>query len=120
MKQPLFFLALIPLGLWGIFALPEILATNPGFWDIRRALIILSGILALWWMSAGMVLAARPAWLEKRFGGLDKLYHLHKYIGIGSGTLVLTHWMMEWLPKNLAKMGWIPTRPRGRGISIET
>ncbi len=113
MKQPLFFLALIPLGLWGIFALPEILATNPGFWDIRRALIILSGILALWWMSAGIVLAARPAWLEKRFGGLDKLYRLHKYIGIGSGTLVLTHWMMEWLPKNLAKMGWIPSRPRG-------
>ena len=35
MKQPLFFLALIPLGLWGIFALPEILATNPGFWEIR-------------------------------------------------------------------------------------
>ncbi|MBK7464360.1 MAG: ferric reductase-like transmembrane domain-containing protein [Betaproteobacteria bacterium] len=113
MKQPLFFLALIPLGLWGIFALPEILAANPGFWDIRRALIILSGILALWWMSAGIVLAARPAWLEKRFGGLDKLYRLHKYIGIGSGTLVLTHWMMEWLPKNLAKMGWIPSRPRG-------
>jgi predicted ferric reductase len=113
MKRPLFFLALIPLGLWGIFALPEILAANPGFWDIRRALIILSGILALWWMSAGMVLAARPAWLEKGFGGLDKLYRLHKYIGIGSGTLVLTHWMMEWLPKNLAKMGWIPSRPRG-------
>lgn len=113
MKPPLILLALIPLGLWGIFALPDVLAANPGFWDWRRALVILSGLLALWWMSAGMVLATRPAWLEKRFGGLDKLYRLHKNIGIGSGILVFSHWMIEWLPKQLSKLGWIPPRPRG-------
>lgn len=113
MKRPLILLALIPLTLWGLFALPEILSSNPTFWDWRRILTVLSGLLALWWMSAGMVLATRPVWLEQRFGGLDKLYRLHKYLGIGSGTLVLTHWMIEWLPKKLAKLGWIPPRPRG-------
>ncbi|MGB4062339.1 MAG: ferric reductase-like transmembrane domain-containing protein [Azonexus sp.] len=116
MKRPLFLLALIPLGLWGIFALPDILAANPaGFWDWRKSLIILSGLLALWWMSAGMLLAARPRWLEARFGGLDKLYRLHKNIGIGAGLLVLTHYLLEWLPKTLSKAGLItgPNRPRG-------
>lgn len=116
MKRPLLYLALIPLGLWGIFALPDILAANPeGPWAWRKSLIILSGLLALWWMSAGMLLATRAPWLEKRFGGLDKLYRLHKNIGIGAGILVFTHWMIEWLPKNLAKAGLIvgPNRPRG-------
>lgn len=116
MKRPLLLLALIPFGLWGIFALPDVLATNPsGFWGWRNILIVLSGLLALWWMSAGMLLAARPRWLEQRFGGLDKLYHLHKNIGIGAGILVLVHYLLEWLPKNLARAGWIaaPNRPHG-------
>ncbi len=113
MKRPLLFLALIPLALWGIFALPDILAANPpGPWAWRRPLIILSGLLALWWMSAGILLATRSPWLEQRFGGLDKLYRLHKNIGIGAGLLVFTHWMIEWLPKNLSKAGLI-TGPRG-------
>lgn len=115
MKRPLLLLALLPLGLWAFFVFPDLLSTAQGFWDWRRALIILSGILALWWMSAGMLLATRPVWLEQRFGGLDKLYRLHKDIGIGAGILVFTHWMMEWLPKNLAKLGWIERANRPRG-----
>jgi len=99
--------------LWGLFVLPDLLASNPDFWNWRRAIVILSGVLALWWMSAGIVLAARPRWLEQRFGGLDKLYRLHKYLGIGGSILVFTHWMSEWLPKNLARAGLIAPRPRG-------
>lgn len=116
MKRALFILAIVPLALWGIFALPEVLASNPAnFWDWRKPLTILSGLLALWWMSAGMLLATRPRWLEQRFGGLDKLYRLHRNIGIGAGILVFVHWMIEWLPKKLSRIGWIvgPERPRG-------
>ncbi|WP_153147859.1 ferric reductase-like transmembrane domain-containing protein [Dechloromonas sp. H13] len=115
MKRTLTTLALLPLGLWGLFVLPDLLASDPGFWNWRRAIVILSGILALWWMSAGIVLAARPRWLEQRLGGLDKLYRWHKYLGIGGGILVFAHWMSEWLPKNLARAGLIAPRPRGAG-----
>lgn len=113
MKRPLLLLTLIPLALWSLFSLPDIAASAQTWWDWRRALILLSGVLALWWMSAGMVLAARPAWLESRFGGLDKLYRVHKHLGIGAGLLVFTHWLLEWLPKNLAKAGWIERPLRG-------
>ncbi len=113
MKRPLLFLAGLPLLVWAAFALPDVVASAKNLWDWRRALILLSGTLALWWMSAGMVLAARPPKLEKYFGGLDRLYRLHKDIGIGAGLLVFTHWMLEWLPKNLAKAGFIERPVRG-------
>ena len=90
MKHTLALLALLPLGLWRLFVLPELLAGNPDFWNWRRAIVILSGILALWWMSAGILLAARPRWLEQRFGGLDKLYRLHKYLGIAAASCLPT------------------------------
>ena len=115
MKRIPILLALVPLGLWGIFVLPDLLASDPTFWNWRRAIVLLSGILALWWMSAGIVLAARPRWLEQRLGGLDRLYQLHKTLGIGGGILVFAHWMSEWLPKNLARAGFIAPRPRGGG-----
>lgn len=107
-------LGLLPFGLWASFALPELLtAEQNGIWFWRRNLIILSGIVALWWMSTGMLLATRARWLENMFGGLDKLYRLHKDVGIGAGIFVLVHWQLEWLPKKLAKLGWLPSRPRG-------
>ena len=113
-RHPLLALTLIPLACWLGFILPDLLAAETGPWAWRRALILLSGILALWWMSAGMLLATRPAWLENVFGGLDKLYRLHKNFGIGAGVLILLHWQLEWLPKTLAKAGLI-ARPGGRG-----
>lgn len=114
-KHVLLGLALLPLALWSALSLPGIAADAENFWQWRNALVVLSGILALWWASAGIVLAGRPAWLERRFGGLDQLYRLHKHIGIGAGILVLGHWLAEWLPKNLAKAGLLarPARPPG-------
>ncbi|WP_374344355.1 ferric reductase-like transmembrane domain-containing protein [Azonexus sp.] len=113
MKKILIALALVPFGLWGVAALPELLAGAPGFWNWRRALITGSGILSLWWMSGAIVLAVRPAWLERALGGLDRLYKIHKTIGITTGCLVFAHWMLEWLPKNLARQGWIEAPRRG-------
>ncbi|MBK5144090.1 hypothetical protein I2494_10230 [Budviciaceae bacterium BWR-B9] len=54
------------------------------FW--RRQIILLTGILSFGYMSAAMLLAVRPTWLEKWLNGLDKMYRLHKYLGIGSLT----------------------------------
>ncbi len=113
MKRPLVILSAVPTLLWALFVMPDVIASAKGPWDWRRALIIASGILALWWMSAGMVLAARLPRVEQFFGGLDRLYRLHKHVGIGAGVIVLTHWMLEWLPKNLAKAGLIARPARG-------
>lgn len=112
-------LSALPLAVWAVFTLPGIAESAKTWWDWRRALILLSGTVLLWWMSAGMLLALRPAGLEKACGGLDRLYRLHKNLGIGAGVLVFTHWLLEWLPKNLAKAGLIerpfrgPRGPRG-------
>lgn len=113
MKRYLVGLALLPLVLWMASVFPELAAGDPGFWTWRRALVLLTGVLSLWWMGAGMVLALRNGELEQRLGGLDRLYRLHRRVGIGAGILVFAHWMAEWLPKKLGKLGFLPPRPRG-------
>ena len=49
------------------------------------------GALAALCMSVAMLLAARPRCAEGAFGGLDRMYRLHKYLGVASLVLVLAH-----------------------------
>lgn len=42
-------------------------------------------------MSMNLILAARPALLERWLGGLDKLYWVHKWTGAGAILLMLLH-----------------------------
>jgi predicted ferric reductase len=110
--------SLLLLTLWGISVLPELLiGKSPDFWAWRRTLVVLSGIFVFAWMSGAMLLSLRLPWLESRLGGLDKLYRLHKWLGIGAGLLVFTHWMAELLPKSMARSGWLtpPVRHGGGG-----
>ena len=81
-------LSLLVSLLWAAMQPIEILKFSAPFLSIRAALISLTGALALSWMGICMVLAHRPAWLERRIGGLDKLYRAHKYAGIGAVILV--------------------------------
>lgn len=81
---------------------------------MRKAFTLLSGALALGWMGFCMLLALRPAWLERSLGGLDKLYHGHKWAGITSVLLVMAHWLLILSPRTLASWGWIETVARGR------
>ncbi|MDR1349943.1 MAG: ferric reductase-like transmembrane domain-containing protein [Zoogloeaceae bacterium] len=108
------------LTLWGFSVLPELLDKTPGFWEWRRTLVVVSGIFAFAWMSGAMLLSLRLPWLESRLGGLDKLYRLHKWLGIGAGILVFAHWMMELLPKSMARSGWLamPVRRGGGDKSV--
>ncbi len=106
-------LLIVPAVLWGSSTFPDLFAADAGFWQWRRAIVLFSGVLALWWMSAGILLAMRPAWLERALGGLDRLYRLHRNVGIGAGVLVFVHWMSEWGVKNLGKLGLLPPRVRG-------
>ena len=42
-------------------------------------------------MTLGMVLSARPRLIESGFGGLDRMYRLHKYLGVAALILFLAH-----------------------------
>lgn len=46
-------------------------------------------------MSQCFVLAARPRVLEPLFGGLDRMYRVHKWLGIASLLLMIGHQVLE-------------------------
>ncbi|WP_029076009.1 ferredoxin reductase family protein [Kaistia adipata] len=84
----------------------------------RRPAIQLTGILAIATMSFATLLAARPKWLEPYLGGLDKMYRLHRWLGIGALVFAAVHW---WYATG-RRMLFPPTpapggapRPRGPG-----
>lgn len=49
-----------------------------GVFPIRNLLLQFTGSISILAMSACMILAVRPKMLEGLFGGLDKMYRLHK------------------------------------------
>ncbi len=104
-------LLLLSLLCWGV-SLPAD-ALSQGFFFWRGQGIQLTGLLAIVLMSALLLMASRPHWLEQRLGGLDKLYQLHKWSGISSGILVLMHWLLSKSPRWLIQLGWLePGAPR--------
>ena len=44
-------------------------------------------------MALGMVLATRPRSLETSFGGLDRMYRLHKHLGVAAMLLYVAHFV---------------------------
>lgn len=64
-------------------------------WAIYQESLYLSGLLAIALMSLAMVLATRPAWLERPLGGMDRVYRLHKWSGILGVSLAAAHWLVE-------------------------
>lgn len=52
----------------------------------------LTGLLSLGMMAFANLLSARPTWLEPALDGLDKMYRLHKWLGIGGLAVAILHW----------------------------
>lgn len=102
-------------GFWGLLAALAALwvAADPlalvptGFFAFRGAMVQVTGILAMGCMSAAMILALRPRWPERWFGGLDKMYRLHKWLGIGGLVLAVVHWLWSQGPKWAVGYGWL-------------
>ncbi|MEQ6290433.1 ferric reductase-like transmembrane domain-containing protein [Vogesella sp. GCM10023246] len=107
---------------WGTLALvsllwlasnPATLGGQPNFIAWRNVLIQYSGVLGMTVMSVAMLLAMRPTRLEGRLGGLDKMYRLHKWLGIAGLVLSLSHWLLAKGPKWLSALGLLSGgRPR--------
>lgn len=105
----------IKIVFWGVAALLGILwlvadplALQPtGFFALRGSIVQLSGLLAMTCMSVGMILALRPRWPERWIGGLDKMYRLHKWLGIGGLVLAIIHWLWAQGAKWAVGLGWL-------------
>lgn len=82
--------------IWAVEAL-WLSPSPPGglLWVIRQEGMLLTGILALGAMTAIMVLALRPRWVESPLGGMDKAYRLHKWLGIIAIMLSVAHWLAK-------------------------
>lgn len=108
----------IKLALWGGLGLLSLLwiSVDPGvlraqgLWELRHFMRQYTGVIAMVCMSVSMMLSLRPAWPERWFGGLDKSYRLHKWLGITALLVAVAHWLWVSAPK--WAVGWgLLTRP---------
>lgn len=124
MKRIVLPLSLLIVVLWAVLQPAEVLSFAAPYLTMRKALTSLTGALALGWMGICMLLALRPALLERALGGLDKLFYVHKWVGIGAVLLVVVHWLLILSPRTLMAWGWVetvarrPHGPRGGGSSL--
>lgn len=88
-------------------------ASVPHFFAWRTLLMQWTGVLAIGVMSVAILLALRPVWLEPWLGGLDKMYRLHKWLGIAGLVLAIGHWLLSEAPKWLVELGWLTKPARG-------
>ncbi len=111
----------IKISLWGLLALLTVLwlAAEPsvfqwaGYFTLRGSMVQYSGVIAMGCMSVAMILALRPRWPEKWFGGLDKMYRLHKWLGIAALVVAVIHWFWAQGTKWVVGWDWLDRPQRG-------
>lgn len=83
------------------------------YFAFRSVFMQYSGVVAIGLMSAAMILAARPKWLEPHLNGLDKMYRLHKWLGITTLVISILHWWWATGTKWMVGWGWLERPARG-------
>jgi predicted ferric reductase len=111
-KLSLWFLLLGLCALWWRADLWVEIPSDFASW--RSSLINLTGALGIAAMSVALILAVRPARLEPFFGGLDKMYRLHRWLGITALTFATLHWLLTQFPGWLIELGWLERSARIR------
>jgi len=87
---------------------------RPGsFFGLRDVMVQLTGFVAIGCMSLALVLALRPRWPEQWLGGLDKMYRMHKWLGIAALVVAVIHWLWAQAPKWAVGWGWLERPARG-------
>ena len=80
-------------ALTGLWLLADTLPASSAGISFGSAFTQLTGILSIGMMSFATLLSIRPKWLEPTFDGLDKMYRLHKWLGIGGLAIGIVHWL---------------------------
>ncbi|MDS4030733.1 MAG: ferric reductase-like transmembrane domain-containing protein [Candidatus Contendobacter sp.] len=112
LKRTFWIYLLLLTSLWWL-ADQTVWSSLDNFFRWRAVWMQYSGVLGIGVMSLAMLLAIRPVVLEPHLGGLDKMYRLHKWLGIAGLTLSVSHWLMAQVPKWLVGWGLLerPARP---------
>jgi len=115
MKNIKFALWGLVLSLVGLWFLADSLLPKPlTYFTFRNVFVQFTGTLAMGTMSAAMILSVRPKWLEPRLSGLDKMYRLHKWLGVTGLVIAINHWWWAQGTKWMVGWGWLPRPQRGR------
>lgn len=94
--------------LTGLWLLADPLLRVPyQFYPMRLSLINYTGIIGIGVMSVAMMMAIRPVFLEPYLGGLDKMYRLHKWLGVTGLVFSIAHWLWTKAPQWLIEHGWM-------------
>ena len=115
MKNLKFTLAIFFGGIFALWLLATSFPDQWGVFPVRNLLLQLTGTISILAMSGCLILAVRPKILETPLGGLDKMYRLHKWLGIIALSGSILHWTCKQFPKWLIELGLIdgkrPPRP---------
>ena len=107
-------LILTLVGLTALFVLADTLLPQPLTWfSFRTVFLQYSGIVAIAAMALAMLLALRPRRVEPALDGLDKMYRLHKWLGIVALVASVLHWWFAQGTKWMVGWGWLVRGARG-------
>jgi len=96
------------LALSALWLAADTLAPTPfTYFSFRAVFVQYSGVLGISLMGIAMLLAMRPKWLEPHLDGLDKMYRLHKWLGIGALVISILHWWWAKGTKWMVGWGWL-------------
>lgn len=73
----------------GVLAVPAVSHTNGA-----TTLSLMASSMAFVAMAIAQFMATRPPLVERLFGGLDRIYHFHRKIGIAVLCLILVHYFV--------------------------
>lgn len=101
-------------GLTLLWALADSFLPSPlTYFSLRSVMVQYTGIIAMAAMSVAIILAVRPRRVEPLLGGLDKMYRLHKWLGITALVFGSIHWVWAKGTKWAVGWGWLSKPVKG-------
>jgi predicted ferric reductase len=116
-KVSLLVVLLLLTALW--LAADTLLPEPFTYFSFRTVFMQYSGVIGIGLMSVAMLLALRPKWLEPHLDGLDKMYRLHKWLGIAALVVAIVHWWWGKGTKWMVGWGWLE-KPARKPVAGET
>ncbi|MDD3763111.1 MAG: ferric reductase-like transmembrane domain-containing protein [Nevskiales bacterium] len=103
------------LSITGLWVMADTFRPQPfTYFSFRGSFVQYTGVVAIALMSLAMLLALRPRWLEPKLDGLDKMYRLHKWLGLTALGFSVVHWWFAQGSKWMVRWGWLERPARGR------